>query len=186
MYAVENSGRTTRLGYNGTGWVDGFTGGYGNENPIWGYAAWMTDVEYGGQPGAVGPGLLVGQYLSEDGRIFFCPSQYDHSHIYDGVIGWINWGEQFNQSYGYEGTAAAVVMGSWARRSQRTDEQITAVHSDIWYWYHYQTSYHTGINTAYTDGSVHWTDQDECEFWGRCMWTGNEIAAVWQFLDDQL
>ena len=189
MYAVDNSGWTTRLCYHDTSWVDGHPGGYGNENPIWGYAAWFPDVEYGGQPGPVGPGLLVGQYLSEDGHIFYCPSQYDHSHIFDGERGWSNWGERINNNPGYYyGSAATVVMGSWARRSQRAEEDTTALHGDIWYWYHYRSSYHTGINTAYTDGSVHWLDQDECEFWvlGRCMWTGAEITDVWQFLDDQL
>ena len=71
-------------------------------------------------------------------------------------------------------------MAAWARRSQRLSGPIRAVHSDMWYWNHYKDSFHTGINTAYTDGSVHWLDQSECDFWvqGMAPRTGDEITEA--------
>ena len=189
LYAEDNDSQTTRLCYNATGWVDDHGGGYGNENPIWGYAAWFPDLQYQGRSGPVGPGLLIGEYLTQDGRIFYCPSQFDYSCIYFGNRGWVNWGRQINPGPGpYEGYQATVVMGSWARRSQRLMGQPTAVHSDMWYWYHYRNSHHTGINVAFTGGSVRWIEQGDCEFWvlGLCNWTGRQITDVWEFLDEQL
>ena len=188
LYADDNESHTTRLCYNGTGGVDGHTGGYGNENPIWGYAAWFPDMQYGGRSGPVGPGLLIGNYLPQEGGYFYCPSQFDYSHIYLGNRGWANWGTQVNVIPGpYEGRESTVVMGSWARRSQRMMGAPKIVHSDIWYWRHYATSYHTGINVAFTDGSVHWIEQTECEFWvqGLTNWTGREITDVWEDLEEK-
>ena len=188
LYAEDNESQTTRLCYNGTSWVDNHPGGYGNENPIWGYAAWFPDLQYHGRSGPVGPGLLIGEYLPQQGGYFYCPSQFDYSHIYLGNRGWANWGRQISAIPGpYQGYQSTVVMGSWARRSQRIAGEPTALHSDLWYWYHYRSSSHTGINVAYTDASVHWIEQGDCEFWvlGLCNWTGRQITDVWEFLDEQ-
>ena len=47
MYANENNGWTARISYMSSA-QGSHPGGYGNENGVYGYAAWLSDLEYGG------------------------------------------------------------------------------------------------------------------------------------------
>ena len=187
MYANENNGWSARISYHGS-WQGGHPGGYGNENGVYGYAAWMIDAEYPGGTGPVGPGLLVWHdFLSDDGHILYCPTQSDHSCIYDGVVGWSNWGKLYNPSPGYENEYAMVVMGLWGRKSQRATEQIRALISDMWYANHHHDAHPDGVNVGFSDGSAFWIPKDDCEFWTWYVWhddpRDSAIGAVWDILD---
>ena len=186
MYANENNGWSARISYMSSV-QGGHPGGYGNENGVYGYAAWISDLEYGA-PGPVGPGLLIRyDFLSDDGHILYCPTQSDHSCIYDGVVGWSNWGKQYNPSPGYETSPACVVMGLWGRKSQRTTDQIRALISDMWYANHHHDAHPDGLNVGFSDGSAFWIPKDDCEFWTWYVWhddpRDSAIGAVWDILD---
>ena len=147
-----------------------------------GSQTWNT----GGLPGPVGLGLLIRyEFLSGDGHILYCPSQTNTSHIYDGVLGWQDWGEQWMSAPGYEGRHACVATGMWVRKSQRTGDQIRAIVSDLWYARQQIDAHPDGMNTAYTDGSAHWSAIEDCEIWDWYTWEDAGITAAWEVLDEE-
>ena len=175
MYAGENNGWTTRLGLGGV-------------DARYGYAAWFSDAEYGGDPGPVGLGLLVRDgYLSEDGHILFCPTQTNFSHNYDGVIGWKEWDNKgYLTTPGYESQRAWVALGYFTRISVKVDEDVRAISADMWYAQQWRDCHRgEGIAIWYTDGSVLWLDgggnADEGSWWYWRMWEdADEVQLVWE------
>ena len=188
MYANDNKGYSVRC------YADGVDARIG-------YAAWASDAEYGGLPGPLGLGLLMRDgYLSEDGYILFCPSQRHTSHIYDGVVGWNNWGEATNPSAGYEGQAAFVVIGYFTRYSQKLDEKARAITGDMWYAGHHWTCHDhgssasgswegqfdgddNGLSIWYSDGSVRWITPAEAWWWDITFFDIAAIEGQWEELD---
>ena len=192
MYANDNKGYSVRC------YADGVDARIG-------YAAWASDAEYGGLPGPLGLGLLMRDgYLSEDGYILFCPSQRHGSHIYDGVVGWNNWGEATNPNEGYIGQAAFVVIGYFTRYSQKLDEKVKAITGDMWYaghhwqchdyggtadWSLYEgAAQHSGDDNGmsiwYSDGSVRWLTPADVWWWDIFLAGIGEIEDTWDDLDE--
>ena len=155
---------------------------HGNENIVYGYAAWWPDAEYmsTGGSGPVGLGLLVSDY-SPGGQMFFCPTLWHSSHIYDGVIGWSQWGTPYD-GVAYNGF---VCIGYFARRSQKVSYETRALCSDVWYEAHKYRGHMDGINTCYTDASVQWLAREDCDWWDWYVVTPEQIAAIWGFLDEE-
>ena len=191
MYANDNKGRSPRCHADGV-------------SPIAGYYAWVNDAEYG-QPGPVGLGLLIRHgYLPEDGHILFCPSQWHSSHIYDGVVGWREWGNTgYMTSLGYENVYAAVIIGYFTRYSQKMDEKAKAITGDMWYaGHHWQChdyggtadwslyegpAQHSGddngLSLWYSDGSVRWITPGEAWWWDVFFVYIDQIEDQWEELD---
>jgi len=191
MYANDNNGRSVRALYDGS-------------DAWYGYAAWWPGQGPGVLHGPVGLGLLIRDgYLSEDGHILFCPSQRHSSHIYDGVVGWSNWGETYNPSPGYEGDWAYVLIGYFTRYSQKLDDHIKAITGDMWYaGHHWQChdyagsatwtlyegpSQHSGddngLSVWYSDGSVRWITPGEAWWWDVFFAYIDQIETQWEELD---
>ena len=168
MYASENTGRSPRLGY-------------ADADSRYGYLAWHMDPEYG-EPGPVGLGLLVRDgYLSEDGHIFFCPSQTDWSCHYDSVIGWHEWGNtDYLTTPGYTEQRAWVCLAYFTRRSKRLDEKTWAITGDMFYaGHHWDTCHGDGIAIWYSDGSTRWFAKSEASWWDTYLWDKDQIDDFW-------
>ena len=176
IYANDNKGWTTDLMMYSAGEVDS----------RYGYILWHAHGRYGG-PGPVGPGLLVGDYVSDDGHIFFCPGQSNNMHIYDGVVGWDEWGNTGNlRTAGYEHMVSFVVAGYFSRPAVRVDDQVRALNGDMWYYGQWRDTHMAeGNNACYTDGSTRWYDIEETPwvFWPAATATIVGINLAWDEWD---
>ena len=175
-YANDNRRRTPRLTM--------FNGGV--EDARYGTTAWFPDPQYGAGAvyagyfaGPVGLGLLVPEYVSvADGRIFFCPTQSDKSHVYDQpVIGWHQWGNPIGQ----------VMLGYFTRESSSVDGPIRALVADMFYAGANRTGHlePRGDYLCYSDGSVRWVFE-EGSLWQSGIWypsTDSQIKYVWDYFD---
>ena len=181
QYAQDNDGWTTRLHYEP----------YPDEAVIWSWCAWYPDPEYAGQPGPFGLGLLVPDYASADGLLFYCPSQKNQHHVHgpQNVLGWQNYGRMgLRPEDGYH-YPACVATGLITRKSQKTDEGPVALVSDLWYAGHNKECHLTeGINFSTTDGSVRWINGATRYWWefGGALGAANVINDVWDDLDGEL
>ena len=177
MYATENVGWSPTLSHN-------------DSDPRYGYLVWFPDSEYGGAPGPVGLGRLVGQYTSEDGHLYFCPSQTNHVHSWEGELGWREWGNTGPISRPYLTWPACVVIGYFTRQSQRLETQVRAITGDMFYAQHWRTTHDgIGINMWYSDGSTQWLagglEADPSSWWYLEMWlVQNEVTMAWEALDE--
>ena len=194
MYANDNKGWSPRTVYDG-------------EDSRCGTYVWFPDPEYNGLPGPVALGLLIRDgYLSEDGHIVFCPSQRHSSHIYDGVVGWKEWGNTgYRTSPGQTQFLAAVISGYFTRYAQKMDGNIKAITGDIWHaGHHWQChdyggtadwslyegpAQHSGddngLNIWYSDGSVRWFNASEVWWWDQWLVSIPQVDLFWEEQLDQ-
>ncbi|MAE64987.1 MAG: hypothetical protein CMJ18_12020 [Phycisphaeraceae bacterium] len=186
-YAGENEGWTTVLR---------MTGACGpGEDHRYGYGAWFYS-----QPLSLG--LLVSEGFIGEGsaHVLFCPVQTNHSHIYDGIIGWKPSPEVL-ASYtgspppsggGWGSSDWYVATGYFARQSLNLGELATrrGIAADMWYAGQ-AIDAHTdplGSNVVYSDASVEWLDDRDTQwpmnFWG---WPAgcDDIADVWRQIDEK-
>ena len=191
MYANDNRGHSVRAMYDGS-------------DARYGYSAWAPAG--GGASGPHGLGLLVWhEYLSEDGHMLFCPSQRHSSHIYDGVVGWREWGNTGYMTWpGYETDLAWVLIGYFTRYSQKLDDRIKAITGDMWYAGHHWQCHDSGsggggtlydgpnpysgddngMSIWYSDGSVRWFTPSDVWWWNHFMQYIGEIELAWEDLDE--
>ena len=179
QYAQENEGWTTRLMWSP--WPD--------ENVLYGWTAWFDELSIAGnRSSAMGLGLLVPDYATADGHLFYCPSQTNPYHVHgpQNILGWHNYGrEGLRPEDGYPSCAA---LGFVTRKSQRTEKGPVALVSDMWQAAHHRQECHMseGVNFSSTDGSVQWVNAATRYWWWWGMGSENEIYDVWDDLDGEL
>ena len=182
MYGQDNQDRTTRLMWSP--WPE--------EEVRYGWCAWYVELTMpASKPGPMGVGLLVvGGYTSEDGHLFYCPSQTGIYCQHDGsnVLGWHNFG--YTGLRPEDGYPACVCTGYFVRNSQRLDAEPRALVSDMWYaGCHQECHRFEGFSLCSTDGAVQWIDgPDSCDWWelGGSLGEPNVINYVWDGLDEEL
>ena len=178
QYAQDNDGWTARLMWSP--WPD--------ENVLYGWTGWFVQVGAAGAPHAQGLGLLVPDYATADGHLFYCPSQTNQYHVHgpQNVLGWHNYGRlSVRPEDGYPSCAA---LGFVTRKSQRADKGPVALVSDMWQASHHREECHMseGINSSSTDGSVQWVNSATQDWWWWGLGSENEIYLVWDDLDGEL
>ena len=183
QYAQDNEGFTTRLMWSPRP----------EEDVRYGWCAWFVEVTVPGSlPGPMGLGLLVPEYATADGHLFYCPSQTNINSVHNrqNVLGWHNYGYKgLRPDDGYLYPACAAV-GFFTRNSQKTDKGPRALVSDMWYAGHMQTCHLSeGINFSSTDGSVRWIEGATRYWWqwGKSpLMPTDGIYEVWDDLDEEL
>ncbi|MAE64988.1 MAG: hypothetical protein CMJ18_12025 [Phycisphaeraceae bacterium] len=179
-YAGENEGWTPVLRWGGS------------EDSRYGYGAWFNN-----RPLALGL-LAAGGYVGEGeaAKVFYCPVQKDHSHVWDGVVGW---DPDPAVMAAYTGTAPAsgggwrstdwwVSTGYFMRRSQNLGEMQSrrAIAGDMWYAGHGFDAHNDplGANIVFTDSSVVWFDDSEVGWISLSASTISLIDQVWDWIDE--
>jgi len=158
------------------------------EDSRYGYAAWFPDPQYGlapvyggAWPGPVGLGLLVPEYVSAgSGRVFYCPTQSDGSHLYDQpAVGWHQWGK----------SDGVVIISYFSRPSARIQGPIRALAADLFYAGANRTGHVNpyGDYLCYSDGSVQWIPE-EGPLWQSSYYYPSQnvdVSYVWDYFDSE-
>ena len=179
QYAGDNDGWTTRLMW----WP-----APPDQDVRYGWTMWFVEVNGSDNtPHAQGMGLLIPDYATADGHLFYCPSQTNPYHVHgpQNILGWHNYGRtSARPEDGYPSCAAA---GSFARDSQRTDKGPVALVSDMWQAGHNKECHlYEGINFSSSDGSTHWVNGATRDWWTWGLGSVNEVVYVWDDLDGEL
>ncbi|MDP7398469.1 MAG: prepilin-type N-terminal cleavage/methylation domain-containing protein [Lentisphaeria bacterium] len=146
-----------------------------NGDSRYGYSGWMPENAV---RTPVGLGRLVDNYIeSGAGRLFYCPLQTHASHIYDGVVGWHNWGDPNDNAD----------LGYFVRTSEplQSFSKPPALCSDIWYAGHNATGHmKRGSEVVWADGAVTWVPELGI-ITVETYWSQANVSAIWLALDDE-